>query len=184
MRHLGRRGFVRRLAHGDVRPSMCRPLRRCGRRCAATTGSGRGRFGDRARIAARDVAAASGMARRIWFDQLPYGPERRRNLALALMMAWLIAPATKLAAARALDETMATHSLGVTLGWARSTPRKSARHRLAGNGAAFDRGGINALATGRWDPGALRREFMRGVGAAFDNRNAGSYFAPPLVSFV
>jgi hypothetical protein len=63
------------------------------------------------------VAAALGMARRIGLDQLLLGgPERRRELALALIVARLIDPAAKLATARALDETTATHSLGVTLG--------------------------------------------------------------------
>jgi hypothetical protein len=63
------------------------------------------------------VAAALGLARRIGLDQLlPDGPERRRNLALALIVARLIDPAAKLATARALDETTATNSLGVTLG--------------------------------------------------------------------
>lgn len=63
------------------------------------------------------VAAALGMARRIGLDQLlPDGPERRRNLALALIVARLIDPAPKLATARALDETTAIHALGVTLG--------------------------------------------------------------------
>jgi len=63
------------------------------------------------------VAAALGMARRIGLDELlPDGPERRRNLALALIVARLIDPAAKLATARALDETTAIHSLGVTLG--------------------------------------------------------------------
>lgn len=63
------------------------------------------------------VAAALGMARRIGLDQLlPDGPERRRNLALALIVARLIDPAAKLATARALDDTTAAHSLGVTLG--------------------------------------------------------------------
>jgi hypothetical protein len=63
------------------------------------------------------VAAALGLARRIGLDQLlPDGPERRRNLAVALIVARLIDPAAKLATARALDETTATNSLGVTLG--------------------------------------------------------------------
>jgi hypothetical protein len=63
------------------------------------------------------VAAALGMVRRIGLEQLlPDGPERRRNLALALIVARLIDPAPKLATARALDETTAIHSLGVTLG--------------------------------------------------------------------
>jgi DDE family transposase len=63
------------------------------------------------------VAAVLGMARRIGLDALlPDGPERRRQLALALIVARLIDPAAKLATARALDETTAIHSLGVTLG--------------------------------------------------------------------
>src|SRR5262250_2711818 len=63
------------------------------------------------------VAAALGIARRIGLDELlPDGPERRRNLALALIVARLIDPAAKLATARALDATTAIHSLGVTLG--------------------------------------------------------------------
>src|ERR1700736_2788854 len=63
------------------------------------------------------VAAVLGTARRIELDRLlPLGPERRRELALALIVARLIDPAAKLATARALDETTAIHSLGVTLG--------------------------------------------------------------------
>jgi len=63
------------------------------------------------------VAAALGVARRIGLDELlPDGPERQRNLALALIVERLIDPAAKLATARALDETTAINSLGVTLG--------------------------------------------------------------------
>jgi hypothetical protein len=63
------------------------------------------------------VAAALGTARRIGLDRiLPYGAERRRQLALALIVARVIDPAAKLATARALDETTAIHSLGVMLG--------------------------------------------------------------------
>jgi hypothetical protein len=63
------------------------------------------------------VAAAFGVARQIGLDELlPDGPERQRNLALALIVERLIDPAAKLATARALDETTATNSLGVTLG--------------------------------------------------------------------
>jgi transposase len=63
------------------------------------------------------VAAALGMTRQIGLDELlPDGPERRRNLALALIVERLIDPAAKLATARALDETTAVNSLGVTLG--------------------------------------------------------------------
>ena len=63
------------------------------------------------------VAAVLGTARRIGLDKLlPAGPERQRTLALALIVARLIAPAAKLATARALDEKTAIDSLGVTLG--------------------------------------------------------------------
>jgi Transposase DDE domain len=63
------------------------------------------------------VAAALGMARRIGLDRiLPHGLGRRRQLALALIVARLIDPAAKLATARALDATTAIHSLGLTLG--------------------------------------------------------------------
>lgn len=63
------------------------------------------------------VAAALGMARRIGLDELlPDGPERLRKLALALIVERLIDPAAKLATARALNETTALNSLGMTLG--------------------------------------------------------------------
>jgi len=63
------------------------------------------------------VAAALGVARQIGLDDLlPDGSERQRNLALALSVERLIDPAAKLATARALDETTAINSLGVTLG--------------------------------------------------------------------
>jgi Transposase DDE domain len=64
------------------------------------------------------VAAVLGVARQIGLDELlPDGPERRRNLALALIVERLINPAAKLATARALDETTALDSLGATLGF-------------------------------------------------------------------
>src|SRR5512133_946277 len=63
------------------------------------------------------VSAALGTARRSGLDRLlPRRPERRRKLALALIVARLIDPAAKLATARALDATTAIHSLGATLG--------------------------------------------------------------------
>jgi Transposase DDE domain len=63
------------------------------------------------------VAAALGVARQIGLDDLlPDGPERQRNLALALIVERLIDPAAKLATARALDERTAINSLGMTLG--------------------------------------------------------------------
>jgi hypothetical protein len=63
------------------------------------------------------VLAALGTARRIGLDRLlPRGPARRRQLALALIVARLLEPAAKLATARALDAATASHSLGATLG--------------------------------------------------------------------
>jgi len=63
------------------------------------------------------VLAALGTARRIKLDRLlPRALERRSKLALALIVARLIDPASKLATARALDATTAPHSLGATLG--------------------------------------------------------------------
>src|SRR4029453_19323065 len=63
------------------------------------------------------VLAALGTARRIKFEQLlPRALERRSKLALALIVARLLDPASKLATARALDATTAVHSLGATLG--------------------------------------------------------------------
>ena len=71
------------------------------------------------------------------------GPERQRQLALALIVARLIDPAAKLATARALDETTALHSLGVTLGLGAVSAKASlCGTRLAGRGAADDRDGV------------------------------------------
>ena len=62
------------------------------------------------------VLAALGTARQIGLERLlPRGPERRRRLALALIVARLLDPAAKLATARALDAATASHSLGATL---------------------------------------------------------------------
>ncbi|MCP4961111.1 MAG: IS1634 family transposase [Actinomycetia bacterium] len=66
------------------------------------------------------VQAALETARHIGLEALlPRGPERRRQLALALIVARLLEPAAKLATARALDEKTAHHSLGATLGLGR-----------------------------------------------------------------
>jgi hypothetical protein len=63
------------------------------------------------------VAAALGMMRRIGLDRLlPAGPKRKRDLALALIVARLIDPGSKLATARSLDAATASHSLGAVLG--------------------------------------------------------------------
>jgi len=63
------------------------------------------------------VLAALGTAQRIKLDRLlPRASGRRGKLGLALIVARLVDPASKLATARALDETTAMHSLGATLG--------------------------------------------------------------------
>jgi Transposase DDE domain len=63
------------------------------------------------------VLAALGTVQQIRLDRLlPRASERRSKLALALIVARLIDPASKLATARALNETTAPHSLGATLG--------------------------------------------------------------------
>jgi Transposase DDE domain len=63
------------------------------------------------------VMAALETARRIGLDRLlpRLGPQRRRDLALALIIARLLEPAAKLATARALDPATASHSLGAVL---------------------------------------------------------------------
>src|SRR5215831_11186055 len=63
------------------------------------------------------VLAALGTARRIALDAvLPRrAPPRRRDLALALIVARLLEPAAKLATARMLDPATASHSLGEML---------------------------------------------------------------------
>jgi transposase len=64
------------------------------------------------------VLAALATARRIGLDDLlpRRAPRRRRDLALALIIARLLDPAAKLATARMLDPATASHSLGETLG--------------------------------------------------------------------
>ena len=64
------------------------------------------------------VLAALGTARRLALDAvLPRrAPQRRRDLALALIVARLLEPAAKLATARMLDSVTASHSLGEMLG--------------------------------------------------------------------
>jgi hypothetical protein len=67
------------------------------------------------------VVAALETARRIGLDRLlpRQGLPRRRDLALALIIARLLEPAAKLATARALDPATASHSLGAVLGLGR-----------------------------------------------------------------
>ena len=61
------------------------------------------------------VAAALGLARKIKLDGLLTGPQRKRALVLALIVARLIEPAAKLATARALDKDTASTGLGAAL---------------------------------------------------------------------
>ena len=72
------------------------------------------------------VLAALGTARRIALDTvLPRrAPQRRRDLALALIVARLIEPAAKLATARMLDPATASHSLGEMLGLGKLTAKE------------------------------------------------------------
>jgi hypothetical protein len=72
------------------------------------------------------IAAALGIARRLGLDPrlktaelMPPGAPRTRLLALALIVARLIDPAAKLATARGLDATTASHSAGAVLGLGR-----------------------------------------------------------------
>ena len=71
------------------------------------------------------VLAALTIARRIGLDDLlpRRAPQRRRDLALALIVARLLDPAAKLATARMLDTATAGHSLGETLGLGNVTAR-------------------------------------------------------------
>jgi hypothetical protein len=72
------------------------------------------------------VLAALTIARRIGLDDLlpRRASQRRRDLALALIVARLLDPAAKLATARMLDSATASHSLGETLGLGSVTARE------------------------------------------------------------
>ena len=89
------------------------------------------------------VLAALGVARRLELDRLlPRAGERRGKLARALIVARLLDPASKLATARALDETTALHSLGATLGLGGVTAKEvyATLDWLGGAQAAIERG--------------------------------------------
>jgi Transposase DDE domain len=72
------------------------------------------------------VLGALTVARRIGLDDLlpRRAPQRRRDLALALIVARLLDPAAKLATARMLDTATTSHSLGEMLGLGRVTARE------------------------------------------------------------
>ena len=80
--------------------------------------AGEGGFEIRRSLPHGHVLAALTTARRVGFDDLlpRRAPRRRRDLALALIIARLLDPAAKLATARMLDPATASHSLGETLG--------------------------------------------------------------------
>ncbi|MDT5303733.1 MAG: hypothetical protein QOG79_7116, partial [Mycobacterium sp.] len=63
------------------------------------------------------VAAVLGTARRLGIEELiDAAPSRKRNLVVAMLIAQVIAPGSKLAFARALRAETATSSLGALLG--------------------------------------------------------------------
>jgi hypothetical protein len=86
---------------------------------------GEGGFEIRRSLPHGHVLAALAIARRIGLeDLLPRrATPRRRDLALALILARLLDPAAKLATARMLDPATASHSLGETLGLGAVTAR-------------------------------------------------------------
>ena len=62
------------------------------------------------------IAAVLGMARKLGLDRLlPHRPTRLAQLALAMIVARVVAPAAKLATARQLSPATAAHSLGAVL---------------------------------------------------------------------
>src|SRR6202789_243221 len=89
--------------------------------------AGEGGFEIRRSLPHGHVLAALATARRIGLDGLlpRRGPQRRRDLVLALIVARLLDPAAKLATARMLDRATASHSLGETLGLGSVTARET-----------------------------------------------------------
>jgi hypothetical protein len=81
------------------------------------------------------IAAALGIARRLGLDPrvkaaelMPPGAPRTRLLALALIVARLIDPAAKLATARGLDATTASHSAGRGVGFGQGRRQRTVRN--------------------------------------------------------
>ncbi len=104
------------------------------------------------------VIAAIGTMKRIGLDALlPAAPERKRNLAMALIVARLIDPESKLATARALDEETASHSLGALLGLGQVSANDVYQALdWLGRAAGQDREGARAPASERGNAGPLR----------------------------
>src|SRR5262244_1515991 len=86
------------------------------------------------------VLAALGTARRIGLDTLlpRRAPQRRCDLALALIVARLLEPAAKLASARMLDPATASHSLGEMLGLGKVTAKEIYATLVLGNWRSAD----------------------------------------------
>jgi Transposase DDE domain len=106
------------------------PLERIETLCAALRGDplapiGTSGFEIRRSLPHGHVLAALGVARRIGLDELlpRRASQRRRDLAMALIVARLLDPAAKLATARRLDSETASHSRGDTLGLGSVTAR-------------------------------------------------------------
>ena len=118
------------------------------------------------------VAAVLGTVRTIGLDRL-LGPagNRCRDLALAMIVSRLIAPASKLATARALDPATAAHPVWATCwAWARST-RTNSTPRSTGSPSASRRsrrrwpGAISR--TARWCSTTSRRAISRDAAASW-----------------
>src|ERR1017187_9913033 len=116
------------------------------------------------------VAAVLGTLRRIGLDRL-LGPagNRCRDLVVAMIVARMIAPVSKLATAKALDPTTAASSLGTVLGLGRSTKTNSTP-RSTGCSSASPRSkprSRNAISrTARWCSMTSHRVISRDVAAS------------------
>ena len=108
------------------------------------------------------VLAALGTARRIGLDTLlpRRAPQRRRDLALALIVARLLEPAAKLATARMLDPVTASHSLGEMLGLGRVAAKEVYAALDWLPRAAVHRSHIGSPPPEGWRAAALRRHLQ------------------------
>ena len=114
----GRQGQIPHLANLSAWPDEKVQTLRAALRGDKLVPAGEGGFEIRRSLPHGHVLAALATARRIGLDGLlpRRGPQRRRDLVLALIVARLLDPAAKLATARMLDPATASHSLGETLG--------------------------------------------------------------------
>ena len=105
------------------------------------------------------VAAVLGTLRNIGLDRMLGPPRNRcRDLVIAMIVARLMCPASKLATARMLDPLTASSSLGEVLGLGRGRRgRALCRARLALAAPGGDREGAGATPSARRHAGALRR---------------------------